>query len=355
MEDVKYYFKYEDYNLAMAYFEDGNTIYCDDLGPFGGKRGEVISFNIEDVELDEDDAKENEYTAEDLDRPVVFDIHVSQLSTNTIEWDSTIGDLWCWKNDLTAFKKDNPEYLTEEDKINEIVKMIRDNHIDPKKIIDKLNEKVDESYIIESKEILKNAGFLVETSRKQKGEEFFTAFEIALKNNFKNVALMKKLKSNSKARYSFDTKEYNCELELEFDYGVKGLFDENGNIEAGDIYAFLDFDGSSFADDFFGDDEIDKIIKWIKTSSKKEKEEEAIERRKKEELAKKKSVIKKPKVKKPKYTDLHKYKSDIYDALTARGLNSEFAMDYVAGLDYDFMKAHQNIKELADEAVREWG
>lgn len=147
----KYYFKYKDYDLAKAYFEDGNTIYCDDLGPFGGRRGEVISFEVSDVELDEDDAEENGYTAEDLDRPVVFDRDVSQLSTNTLEWDSTIGDLWCWEEDMAIFKKDHPEFVTEEDKINEIVKMIRDNHIDPKKIMDKLNEKVDESYIVESR------------------------------------------------------------------------------------------------------------------------------------------------------------------------------------------------------------
>lgn len=197
----------------------------------------------------------------------------------------------------------------------------------------------------EAKQILTYNGYLLEASRKQKGEVFFNAIETALKDNFENVALMKKLKSNSKARYSFDTKEYNCELELEFDYGEKGL-DDNG----GDIYAFLDFDGSSFADDFFGDDEIDKIINWIKISSRKEKEN-----KNKEELAKKKSAVKKSKVNKPKYTDLYDYKSDIYDALTARGLSDEFAMDYVAGLDYDFMKTHQDIKELADEAAREWG
>ena len=56
-----------------------------------------------------------------------------------------------------------------------------------------------------------------------------------------------------------------------------------------------------------------------------------------------------------KYTNLNDYKSDIYDALTARGLNSEFAMDYVAGIDKDFMMDNQDIKALADEAVREWG
>lgn len=213
----------------------------------------------------------------------------------------------------------------------------------------------------EAKEILTKAGFLLETSRKQKGEEFFTAFEIALKDNFENVTLVKKLKSNSKAKYSFNTKEYHCDLELEFDYGVKGLFDENGNVEAGDIYAWLDFeDGYDFYDDFFGADEIDKIINWIKASSKKDKEkvieiQKKKELAKQEELAKKKPAVKKPRVKKPKYTDLHKYKSDIYDALTARGLNSEFAMDYVAGLDYDFMKDNQDINKLADEAVREWG
>lgn len=58
---------------------------------------------------------------------------------------------------------------------------------------------------------------------------------------------------------------------------------------------------------------------------------------------------------KPKYTNLQTYKSDIYDALTARGLNSEFAMDYVNGLDKDFMLDNQDIKKLADEAAREWG
>lgn len=212
----------------------------------------------------------------------------------------------------------------------------------------------------EAKQILKNNGYLLEASRKQKGGEFFVAFEKALKDNFKNVELTKKLKSNSKAKYSFDTKEYNCDLDIEFDYGEKGI-DEDG-----DIYAWLDFeDGYEFYDDFFGDDEIDKIIKWIKTSSKKDKEKvieiEKIERQKRkerekqEELAKKNPAVKKPKVKKPKYTNLNDYKSDIYDALTARGLNSEFAMDYVAGLDYDFMRDNQDINELADEAVREWG
>ena len=210
----------------------------------------------------------------------------------------------------------------------------------------------------EAKEILNKNGYLLEASRKQKGGEFFTAFEKALKDNFKNVELIKKLKSNSKAKYSFDTKEYHCDLELEFDYGEKGLYDESG-----DIYAWLDFDdGYEFYDDYFGDDEIDKIIKWIKASSKKDKEKaieiekkEKLARQKREELEKKKPVVKKPKVKKPKYTNLNDYKSDIYDALTARGLNSEFAMDYVAGLDYDFMKNYQDINELADEAVREWG
>ena len=212
----------------------------------------------------------------------------------------------------------------------------------------------------EAKQILTNAGYLLEASRKQKGGEFFTAFEIALKDNFKNVELIKKLKSNSKAKYSFDTKEYHCDLDLEFDYGEKGI-DEDG-----DIYAWLDFDdGYEFYEDFFGDDEIDKIIKWIKASSKKDKEkvieiekiekQKREEREKQEEMAKKKPVVKKPRVKKPKYTDLHVYKCDIYDALTDRGLGDEFAMDYVAGLDYDFMKANQDINELADEAVREWG
>ena len=179
MENTKYYFKYKDYDLAKAYFEDGNTIYCDDLGPYGGKRGEVISFNVEDVELDEDDAEENNYTAEDLNKPVVFDRYVSQLRTNTIEWDSTIGDLWCWEEDLETFKKDHPEYKTEDDKINEIVKMIRDNHIDPKKIMDKLNDKVEESLkqsdmkLTEAKQILKNAGFLAEGDNQDVPDKYF--------------------------------------------------------------------------------------------------------------------------------------------------------------------------------------
>ena len=199
----------------------------------------------------------------------------------------------------------------------------------------------------EAKQILKNNGYLLEASRKQKGGEFFTAFEIALKDNFENVELIKKLKSNSKAKYSFDTKEYHCDLDVDFDYGEKGLSDE-----IGDIYVWLDFeDGYEVHDDFFGDDEIDKIIKWIKVSSKKDKENVIkLERQKKEELAKKKS-----KVKKPKYTNIHDYKTDIYDALISRGFDSEFAMDYIAGLDYVFMRDNQDINKLADEAVREWG
>ena len=213
----------------------------------------------------------------------------------------------------------------------------------------------------EAKQILTNAGYLLEASRKQKGGEFFTAFEKALKDNFKNVELIKKLKSNSKAKYSFDTKEYQCDLDIEFDYSEKGLYDEGG-----DIYAWLDFDdGYEFYDDFFGDDEIDKIIKWIKASSKKDKEKvielEKIERQKRkerekqEELEKKNPAAKKPKVKKPKYTNIHDYKTDIYDALINKGFNDEFAMDYIAGLDYEFMKDNQDINELVDEAVREWG
>lgn len=226
-------------------------------------------------------------------------------------------------------------------------------HIDFVRII-LIGNEVNIMLLNEAKQILTNAGYLLEVSRKQKGGEFFTAFEIALKDNFKNVELIKKLKSNSKAKYTFDTKEYHCDLDIEFDYGEKGLDDEGG-----DIYAWLDFeDGYEFYEDFFGDDEIDKIIKWIKASSKKDKENviklEKIEREKQKELAKKNQAAK-SKVKKPKYTDLHVYKSDIYDALTSRGLNSEFAMDYVAGLDYDFMKANQDINELVDEAVREWG
>ena len=79
-----------------------------------------------------------------------------------------------------------------------------------------------------------------------------------------------------------------------------------------------------------------------------------IKREKQEELAKKNQAVK-SKIKKPKYTNIHDYKTDIYDALINKGFNDEFAMDYIAGLDYEFMKDNQNINELVDEALREWG
>lgn len=57
----------------------------------------------------------------------------------------------------------------------------------------------------------------------------------------------------------------------------------------------------------------------------------------------------------PKYTNLHRYEQDLYDAITARGIDPEIAMDYCHDLDNDFMRDHQDIEALADEVALEYG
>lgn len=175
-----------------------------------------------------------------------------------------------------------------------------------------------------------------------------------------------------KANYIFDTKEYkgltfDVWYEFEKDKEEITYYEYEGDIyeHKGDVFAELYYDTwVGWSENSFNGNEVSKIIKWIKSESKKRYQEEQKELKKKEEQAKKelekklkekkKPTVKKPTIR-PKYTNLYTYKSDLYDALTARGLNSEFAMDYVNDLDNDFMKRHQDIKRLIDEAVREWG
>lgn len=188
----------------------------------------------------------------------------------------------------------------------------------------------------------------------EKAGKFLNNLEKALSSNFKNFTIKKRTKNNKKANYIFDTKEYKgLTLRVEYDF-EKDKEDIVYYEYDGDVYVELDSDKwDVWSDCCFNGDEIPKIIKWIKSESKKgyQEEQKELEKKLKE---KKKPAVKKP-TSKPKYTNLHTYKSDLYDALTARGLNSEFAMDYVNGLDNYFMKTHQDIKLLVDEAVREWG
>lgn len=154
----KYYFKHNEYELATKAFDYGVHLYCNDLGPFGGKTYEVYSFDPADVELAEDE-EENGITAEDYDRPVVFSKPVGQGSANSIEWYSIIGHLWCDNEDLETFKKDTNFYS--EDVVEEILKKIKDNGINPEVIVTKLggvmpkNESIENNtfnrYIVESR------------------------------------------------------------------------------------------------------------------------------------------------------------------------------------------------------------
>ena len=156
----KYYFKHNEYELATKAFDYGVHLYCNDLGPFGGKTYEVYSFDPADVELAEDE-EENGITAEDYDRPVVFSKPVGQGSANSIEWYSIIGHLWCDNEDLETFKKDTNFYS--EDVVEEILKKIKDNGINPEVIVTKLggvmpkNESIENNtfnrYIVESSKI----------------------------------------------------------------------------------------------------------------------------------------------------------------------------------------------------------
>lgn len=88
----RHFFKIEEYDLARTLFDAGVSLYAYGLGPFGEQKGRVISFDVADVEIDEE---EFECTAEDLCRPVVFDCDVGQGTCNALEWERCIGDLYC--------------------------------------------------------------------------------------------------------------------------------------------------------------------------------------------------------------------------------------------------------------------
>ena len=153
----KYYFKHNEYELATKAFDYGVNLYCNDMGPFGGKTYQVYSFDPADVELDEDE-EENGITAEDYDRPVVFSKPIGQGSGNSTEWYRVMGDLWCDNEDLETFKKDTDFYS--EDVVEEILKKIKDNGINPEIIVTKLggvmpkNESIENNtfnrYIVEN-------------------------------------------------------------------------------------------------------------------------------------------------------------------------------------------------------------
>lgn len=108
--DSRHFFKHEEYDLARSLFNEGVTLYAYGLGPFGEHKGRVISFDVADVEIDEDEFGK----AEDMCRPVVFDRDVGQGTCNAIEWDSCIGDLHCSKDDYQKFVVKSLEKITDE-------------------------------------------------------------------------------------------------------------------------------------------------------------------------------------------------------------------------------------------------
>lgn len=209
----------------------------------------------------------------------------------------------------------------------------------------------------EAKQILNEHGFLVENTKKDREEAqaFFDKLDAVLANKFSNLEIIKRTKDKEHTDYTFDTKEFK-EVKLRVFYcPTKYLYDEDDD-EQVDISLYYpheawkpkEWDNEEFA----VKDISTKMLEWIEAKSKAYYAKiQAIHNKKKQKIVKKKPVAKK----KLKYTDLSDYKQDIYDALTARGLGMEFALDYVNGLDRDFMLDHQDIKALADEAVREWG
>lgn len=108
--DSRHFFKTEEYDLARSLFKAGVTLFAYGLGPFGEHKGRVISFDVADVEIDEDEFGK----AEDMDRPVVFDRDVGQGTCNAIEWDSVIGDLHCCNDDYQKFVVKSLEKITAE-------------------------------------------------------------------------------------------------------------------------------------------------------------------------------------------------------------------------------------------------
>lgn len=107
---AKHFFKHEEYDLARALFDEGVTLYAYGLGPFGEHKGRVISFDVADVDIDEEEFGK----AEDMCRPVVFNRDVGQGTCNAIEWDSCIGDLHCSKDDYQNFINKRLEKIVDE-------------------------------------------------------------------------------------------------------------------------------------------------------------------------------------------------------------------------------------------------
>lgn len=191
----------------------------------------------------------------------------------------------------------------------------------------------------EAKRILNNNGYLVESVKKEEVFDFFYDLKRELEKLDYKVS---SVYSDYKKRYAgwvnrFYIKKYGATIEFYLIFRSK--------LNKPEILTFYKLKDDMFTKErnsFDYEDNCDKIVKYVEEIFNTDEEIQQI----------KKENEGKPEI---KYTNLRNYKEDIYDELTARGLNSEFAMDYVNGLDVDFMKDHQDIKALADEAVREWG
>jgi hypothetical protein len=106
----RHFFKYEEYDLAVALFKAGVSLYAYGLGPFGEHKGRVISFDVADIEIDEEEF----CAAEDLCRPVVFNRDVGQGTCNALEWERCIGDLYCSEEDYQKYVVKSLERIVDE-------------------------------------------------------------------------------------------------------------------------------------------------------------------------------------------------------------------------------------------------
>lgn len=107
---AKHFFKHEEYDLARALFDEGVCLYAYGLGPFGEHKGKVTSFDVADVEIDEEEFGK----AEDMCRPVVFNRDVGQGTCNAIEWEGCIGDLYCDEDEYQKYVVKSLEKITAE-------------------------------------------------------------------------------------------------------------------------------------------------------------------------------------------------------------------------------------------------
>ena len=153
------YFTVDEFELAKEFFKE-YPIYCDGLGPWGEKTGDVISignedndayldiesfnyFGLEGNKLEELKDEPNWYISDlesifdinikdfvDPDELVVFNCRTSQACSNCLTWEQCIGDLYCDDDDFNEFVEKHEEYQTKEWKIERDKSILEDMGLD---------------------------------------------------------------------------------------------------------------------------------------------------------------------------------------------------------------------------------